>query len=137
MPSFNKFNSFVQALGTKVHNLGTDTLKVMLTNTAPVATNTKKADLVEITAGNGYVAGGSPTTSTWVNTAGTSKLTCADVTFTATGSVGPFQYAVLYNSTATNGELIGWYDRGSPLTLANTDTFTVNFDDINGVLTIA
>lgn len=137
MAAFNKFNSFVDALCKKVHNLGADTLKVMLTNTAPVATNTQKSNLTEISAGNGYAAGGTATTPTLSNASGTEKLVCTDVVFTATGAVGPFRYAVLYNSTATNGELIGWWDYGSSVTLANTDTFTVDFDGTNGVLTLA
>lgn len=138
MATFNKFNSFVEALAEKVHNLGSDTLKVMLTNTAPVAGNSVKADLTEISAGNGYTAGGATASITSSSqTGGTYKLVLADVTFTATGAVGPFRYAVLYNDTATNKELIGWVDYGSSLTLANGETFTVDFSASNGVLTIA
>lgn len=138
MATFNKFNSFVEAVAEKVHNLGSDTLKVMLTNSAPVATNTVKANLTDISAGNGYSAGGTAATiSSSAQTSGTYKLVLADVVFTATGAVGPFRYAVLYNSTATNSELIGWWDYGSSVTLANTDTFTVDFDATNGVLTLA
>lgn len=136
MAAYNKLNSFVQALGTKVHNLSSDTLKVMLTNTAPIATNSQKSNLTEITAGNGYVAGGPTTSATYANASGTSKLTCADVVITATGAIGPFRYAVLYNSTATNSELIGWWDGGSAVTMANGDTFTVDFDGTNGTFTI-
>ena len=58
MPAFNKFNSFVEARGRGVHNLHADTLKVMLTNVAPVAANAVKADITEIAAGAGYSAGG-------------------------------------------------------------------------------
>ena len=62
MASFQKFNSFVEALAEKSHNLGSDTLKVMLVNTAPTSSNSVKADLTEISAGNGYTAGGTATT---------------------------------------------------------------------------
>lgn len=138
MASFNKFNSFVEAVAEKVHNLGADVLKVMLTNTAPVATNAVKADLVDIAAGNGYAAGGTASTITSsAQTSGTYKLVLTDVVFTATGAVGPFRYAVLYNDTATNKELIGWWDYGSSVTLANGETFTVDFDGTNGVLQLA
>ncbi|NBU69837.1 MAG: hypothetical protein EBS53_00005, partial [Bacteroidetes bacterium] len=68
---------------------------------------------------------------------GTYRLVLADVVFTATGSVGPFRYAVLYNDTATNKELIGWWDYGSSITLATGETFTVDFDPGTGVLTLA
>lgn len=139
MASYNKFRSFVEAVAEKVHNLGTDTLKVMLTNTVPVNTNTVKANLTEISAGNGYTAGGTQATqSASEQTAGTYKLTLADVTFTASGgTIGPFQYAVLYNDTASNDELIGWWDYGSAITLQNGESFTVDMDASTGVLTIA
>ena len=140
MAVFNKFNSFVEALAEKKHDLGADTLKVLLCNTAPLATNTVKANLAEITAGNGYTAGGATagiTSST--HTSGTYKLVLSDpATWTATGgSLGPFCYAVLYNDTATNDELIGWWDYGSSVTLATGESFAVDFDPTTGVLTIA
>lgn len=139
MAAFNKFQSFVEALAEKVHNLGADSLKVMLTNTAPVATNSVKANLTDISAGNGYTAGGTAATiSSSAQTSGTYKLVLADAVFTASGgSIGPFRYAVLYNDTATNKELIGWWDYGSAITLASGETFTVDFDATNGVLTLA
>lgn len=141
MATFNKFNSFVQALGTKVHNLGSDTLKAVLTNTAPVATNTVLANLTQIATGGGYTAGAGGGLAldsvTFTNTSGTSKLVIADEVFTASGSVGPFRYVALYNDTATNDELIGWYDYGSSITLANGESFTIDFDGTNGVFTIA
>lgn len=141
MATFNKINSFVENVAEKVHNLGADTLKVMLVNSAPVATNTVKADLTEIGTGNGYSAGGSaPTISSSAQTSGTYKLVLADLVFTASGgTIGPFRYAVLYNDTPTSpaDPLIGWYDYGSSITLADGETFTVDFDGTNGVLTIA
>jgi hypothetical protein len=139
MATFNKFNSFVEALAEKVHNLGSDTLKVVLTNTAPVATDTGLANITEIANGNGYTTGGA--TSAQVSsaqTSGTYKLVLTDVTFTATGgSIGPFRYVVLYNDTATNNELIGYYDYGTNITITSGNSFTVDFDGSNGVLTLA
>ena len=140
MASFNKINAFVENLAEGVHDLGSDTLKVMLTNSAPLATNTVKANLTEISAGNGYTAGGTQATiSASEQTSGTYKLTLTDVTFTATGgSIGPFRYVVLYNDTPTSptDPLIGWYDYGSSITLATGETFTVDFDGSAGVLTL-
>jgi hypothetical protein len=138
MASFNKFNSFVEAIAEKVHNLGADTLKVALTNTAPVATNTQLSNITQISNGNGYTTGGTTASITSsAQTSGTYKLVLGDVTFTASGgSVGPFRYAVLYNDTATNDELIGWWDYGSAVTLASGESFTVDFDATNGVLQI-
>jgi len=140
MATFNKFDVFVENLAEKVHDLGSDTLKVALTNTAPVATNTVLTDITQISSGNGYTTGGatvSITSST--QTSGTYKLVLEDVVFTATGSMGPFRYAVLYNDTPTSpaDPLIGWYDYGSSITLGLNETFTLDFDPTNGALTLA
>jgi hypothetical protein len=137
MATFNKFYSFVEALSEKVHNLGSDTLKIMLVNSpAPVASNTIKVNLTEISAGFGYTAGGTAVTiTTSAQTSGLYKLIGNDVVFTAAGgSIGPFRYAVLYNDTASNDELIGWWDYGSSITLASGETFTVDLDQVNGIL---
>ena len=140
MASFNKFNSFVEALAEKKHDLGADTLKVLLTNTAPVATNGVKADLTEISAGNGYTAGGATASITSsAQTSGTYRLILGDpANWTASGgTIGPLRYAVLYNDTASNDELIGWWDYGSSITLADGESFAVDFDATTGVLTLA
>src|SRR5690349_7277575 len=123
MASFNKFNQFVGDVGTKVHNLNSDTLKICLSNTAPSASNAVFGDIIEISAGNGYSAGGTVVGSNaYSQSSGTAKLTGSAVTFTASGgSIGAFRYAVLYNSTPTspNKPLIGWWDYGSSITLNN------------------
>ncbi len=142
MASFSKFNQFVEDVAKKVHNLNADTLKVMLTNTAPVATNAVKADLTEIAAGNGYTAGGNTAAFTsGAQTSGTYKLVVADpaVWTAAGGTIGPLRYAALYNDTPTSPAkpLIGWWDYGSSITLQVGETFTVDLDQTNGVLTLA
>jgi hypothetical protein len=139
MAAFIKVNSFVEACAEKVHNLGADSLKVMLTDVAPVATNTVKANLTEIAAGNGYTAGGTAASITSsAQTSGVYKLVLADVVFTASGgAIAQFRYAVLYNDTATNDELIGFWDHGAEVNLATGETFTWDADPTNGVLTLA
>jgi hypothetical protein len=130
MATFVKFHIFSENLAEKVHNLDTDTLKVYLSNTAPtVSTNAVKADLTEISAGNGYTAGGEDTQNATSRSGGTTSVTGVDITWTATGSVGPFRYAVLYNDTPTSpaDPLIGYYDYGSSITLASGETFKVDF----------
>lgn len=132
MAAYNKFQCFVGHLGLKIHDLNLDTLKVMLVNSpAPVATNTVKADLTEITAANGYPAGGSDTTNLYSQTSGTGSLTCTDVVWTAAGgSFGPGRYVVMYNDTpiaAPIDPLIGWWDYGSSVTVNTGETFTVDF----------
>ncbi len=138
MAAFNKFRQFAEDVYEKVHNLGADTLKIMLTNVAPVNTNSVKADLTDISAGNGYSAGGSAVTITSsVQSAGVYKLVGNDVVFTASGgTIGPFRYAVLYNDTPTSpaDPLVGWWDYGSSITLNDGETFTVDLDATNGIL---
>jgi hypothetical protein len=141
MATYNKFQAFVEALAEKVHNLGSDTLKVYLSNATPdAATDAVKADLAEISAGNGYTAGGNTAAQTSSSqTGGTYKLVLADpATWTATGgTIGPFRYAVLYNDTTASKNLIAWWDYGTSITLSAGDTFAVDFDPTTGVLTIA
>ncbi len=136
MASFSKFNSLVESIAEKVHNLGADTLKVALTNSAPSASNTQLSDITQIANSHGYLTGGTAASiSSSAQTGGTYKLVLADVVFTATGgTMGPFQYAVLYNDTAANDELIGYWNYGSAITLQDGETFTTDFDATNGVL---
>lgn len=138
MAAFQKFNQFSADVGNKVHNLNSDVLKVMLTLTAPVATNAVKTDLTEIAAGNGYPAGGTASVgNAFTQTGGVGKLVSGDVTFTASGgSVASARYAVLYNDTSTNKSLIGFWDYGSTFTLAVGESLLVDFDGTNGILTI-
>jgi hypothetical protein len=142
MPNaFNKINQFVEDVGKKVHNLNADTLKIALTNSAPLSTNTVFANLTEISAGNGYSAGGTTVGSTaYSQTSGTGKLTGNDVVFTASGgTIGPFRYVVLYNDTPTSpaDPLIGWWDYGSSISLNSGETLTVDLDQSGGILTLA
>lgn len=140
MAAFNKYNTFIDEVSKGGHNLQTAVFKCALTNTAP----TPGTDTVWNTtvapapaAGNGYTAGGNTlTTSSAATAAGIFKLVLADTVFTATaGGIGPFRYAILYNSSASN-KVVGYYDYGSSISLADTETFTVDFDAANGVLTL-
>ena len=145
MASFNKLNGFVEMLAEKVHDLGTDQLVVALSNTAPGAESTPPtggtadcvlANVTEIDYTN--LSSRNLTTSSSSQTTGTYKLVIADITLTASGAVGPFRYVYLYNSSATayTDPLIGYYDYGSSISLANGETFTIDFDGSTGVLTI-
>jgi hypothetical protein len=141
MAAFNKFNSFVEALAEKAHNLGADTFYIQLMNTAPdAALDLIETDLpADLGSGNGYTAGGMSvgTAVSSAQTAGVYKLCIADKVITASGgSIGPFRYIVLFNFSATNKELIGYYDYTASITLLDTETFTINFDDAAGVLTL-
>ena len=143
MAAFNKFNCFVQDVANKQHDMKTgttDIYKVYLTNTAPVAANTVYNAPADLSTGNGYAAGGVATgTIAGSQSSGIFRFVAAipDPVWTAAGgSIGPFQYAVLYNSSNASKPLIGWWDYGAPLVLTNGNTFTVDLDQVNGILTI-
>lgn len=132
MSAFVKCNDFIEQLGKGVHQLHAagHTLKVYLSNEAPLATDTVKADIAEILAGNGYTAGGADIQNDASESGGTLSVTAVDVVFTAAGgTIGPFRYAVIYNDTPTipADPLIAHYDYGSAITLQDSETFTVDF----------
>ncbi len=138
MASFNKINQFVEDVAHGVHDLGSDQIVVALTNTAPTAaTDAVLADLAEVSYANCSTR--NVTTTSSAETTGTYKLTLTDLVLTASGgTVGAFRYVVLYNDTPTSpaDPLIGWYDYGSSITLNDTETLTIDFDDANGALTL-
>lgn len=132
MATFNKFQDFTEQLVKGVHQYGTHTYKLALTNSAPVATNTILANITQIANGGGYITGGATVTITVSESTGTTTIGGDAVTWTGVDAgMGPFQYYVLYNDTATSpaDALVGWWDHGSPVTLAAGETFTVNFNN--------
>lgn len=135
MATFQKFNAFVENVAEGVHNLGTNQLVVALTNTAPTAANSVLADITQIAYTN--LSSRNVTTSTSSQTSGTYSLVCNDLTLTASGAVATFRYVVLYNDTPTSpaDPLIGFYDYGSAVTMANGETFLIDFGA--NVLTLA
>jgi hypothetical protein len=141
MASFNKFNAFVEYLAEGKMNLETDALKIVLSNTAPSAGNSVFADLTEISGGNGYTAGGvAATVASSGQTSGTYKLVLDDLTITASGgAIGPFRYFALVDTTPTtpNKPLVGWWDYGAAITLADGESVTVDFSAANGALQLA
>jgi hypothetical protein len=133
--SWNKFQDFSEQLIRGVHDFDAHTFKIALTNTAPVATQVSFDSVTNHAApaaANGYTAGGTATTVAISETTGTTTLTGTQVVFTATaGGIGPFRYAVLYNDTATSpaDALIAYFDYAAAVTLGDTETFTVKFNN--------
>ena len=128
MANYNKFQCFVEDLAHGVHNFDSDTIKVALSNAsnAPSASaHVKLADITTIAVTN--LDGVTLTKGSSGQTTGTYKYVPNDLTMTATGNVPAFQYVIIYNDTATNKELICWYDYGSAVTLASGDTFKLDF----------
>lgn len=135
MATLNKTNAFMADLANGVHNLSTGAVTVALTNTAPVATNSVLADLVQITYTGLSSRVLTLTSSTQV--AGTYSYIAQDLVLSATATVGPFRYAALYNDSSTNKSLMGWIDLGSAITLNNGESLTLDFDNVNGIFSLA
>ena len=136
---FVKFYSFSTDLTNGKHDFSSHAFKIMMTNTAPALTNTAKANITEISAGNGYTAGGAATTITKSNASGVETLFGTDVAWTASGgSLAAMRYAVIYNDTQTipAKPLIGYWDYGSSVTPASGQSFTVDLDATNGFCTV-
>jgi len=137
MAAFNKFNSFSEAICEKVHNLGSDVLTVALTTNAnaPVAGNSQLSNLTQISYTN--LSSRAITTTSSSQSSGTYKLILTDLVLTASGAVATFRWVTIYNDTATNDELVCYFDHGSDVTLANGETYTLDFDGTNGLFTLA
>lgn len=132
MAAYNKFQQFKEDLYKGVHNFTSDstcTVTVFLcaAANAPVATNAVLADLTQISYTN--LSSRVVTGITCEHVTGTVHLTGTDLVLTASGAVATFRYVGLYNDDPTSpaDPLIAWYDYGSDVTLANGETFTIDF----------
>lgn len=135
MAAFNKYNSAAEAL-TENANCGTDTWRVILSNTAPAATDVTQADAAELTTSGGYTVNGNTcAVSSSTQTAGVYKLVLASpAQWVATGAGFTFQYVILWNQTLD--VLVAWWDYGSPVVMSASDTFDAQFSGTNGVFTV-
>lgn len=136
MATLTKFYSFCEAIHEKVHHLGTDTLRVILSNDAPILTWTQLSNVTgQLSTANGYTQNNKQVSQTSSSSStGLYTLIVSDVTWTASGgSIGPFRYAIIYNDTASNDELIGYIDYGYSVTVASGQTFTIDFDQTSGL----
>jgi len=145
MATFVKLNGFVEHLAEGVHNLGSDQLVVALSNTAPGSEATPPtgstaacilANVTQIAYTN--LSSRNITTTSSAQSAGTYKLTLTDLVLTASGgAVATFRYVYIYNDTPVSpaDPLICYFDYGvGGVTLADGETFTLNFDDAEGLL---
>ncbi len=127
MATFNKFNSFVEAVAEGLHNLGSAQFTVALcaAANAPVAGNSQLSNLTQIAYTN--LSSRDITTTSSSQTSGTYSLVLQDLVLTASGAVATFRYVVIYDNTSTNDLLVGWYDYAGDVTLGNGETFTIDF----------
>ena len=132
MAAATKFQQFVADKANGVHNFSSDIITVALTLTAPVATNSVLTDLTEIAYTN--LSARALTTTSSTQTAGVYKYIAEDLTLTASGAVAPFRYVAFYNDTAASDNLIGFYDYGSTVNMSNLETFLIDIDQVNGLL---
>lgn len=130
MAAYNKFQAFVENLAEKVHDCGADTLTVFMcaAANAPVATNSILGNLTQISYTN--LSARTLTVTSSAQSTGTYSLVITDKVLTASGgTVGPFRYVGVFNDTPTSpaDPLICWFDYGSDITLADGETFTLDF----------
>mgnify|MGYP000202053938 CR=1 FL=1 len=138
--SYTKVQDYAEQVNKGVHNWATHTYKLALAASAIAATVADLSGVTQISAGGGYTAGagGGYTldTVTLTEASGTAKVTIADEVITATGgAIATHRYYYLYNDTATSPADAGVciLDYGSNLSLADTETLTVDFDGTNGL----
>jgi len=118
-------------------NLGSDTLKLALTNTAPVATYTQLSQITQIAAGGGYTTGGlTLTVNSSTHASGLYRCLIDDLTFTPGGAVATFQWAVVYDDTRTNDPPLWYYDYESPVNLVSGVPFVFDFDGTQGAVRV-
>lgn len=124
MATFNRFNCFIPDLAQKKHNLNTDSFVVALTDTQPVATHTTLANITQIAYTN---LSARALTKAYSEVGGQVQLALTDLVLTASGNVAQWQWVVIYNETATNGELIGWIEYPSKVNMTSGQTMTLDF----------
>lgn len=104
-----------------------------LTNSAPSATNSILTDITQISYTN--LSSRNLTTASSSQSSGTYSLVFNDLTLTASGAVATFRYIVIYDDTVANDPLVCWFDYGSSVTMANAETFLIDFG--SSIFTVA
>lgn len=140
MVAYQKFDQFVEDLAHGFHDLDApgDQLEIALTPqaSAPVAGNTILGNLTQTNYAN--LSARTITKTSSGQTSGVYKLTLTDLVLSATGAVAEFRYVVVFNQDQTSpvDPLLGFYDHGSQVVLANGETYTIDWDDSGGFITI-
>jgi len=136
MATFTKINDFVEHLAEGQRDFSADSLQIALSNTAPGSEtsdptgdgNGALANVTEITYTN--LSSRALTISSSSQTGGTYSLVLNDITLSASGgAVAQFRYIYIVNTSSTTpaNALIGLYDYGSALDLADGESLTIDF----------
>lgn len=138
--TFTFYDSFAEAPLEKIHNFGSDALTVALSNTAGDIVTANHSQLSTITQIIYTNVSTSPNASRVLGltsssqSAGTYSFIIPDMTITAvTGAIPTFQYVIVYNDTATNDELVGFLDYGTPLDIALDESLLLDFSAVSGL----
>lgn len=144
MATYNEINDWLANM-VEVSNLETDEFMIALSNTAPGSEGTPPtgdgdgvlANVTEIAYTN--LSSRVITTTSSSQAAGLYELILADLILTASGAVATFRYVYVYNNTPTSpaDPLVCYFDYGQEVTLADGETFTIDFDDANGLFQIS
>jgi hypothetical protein len=134
MATYTKYNTFVEKLCNKLIDAfgTTDTWKAVIHTDAPVtATDSTVSDLTQVSGANGYTTGGNDISFNSTRSGGTVTATASDVTWTASGgNLGNSttgRYVSIYDDSATSDDLLCSFDYGSTFTVADGETFTLDF----------
>lgn len=137
--TFTFYDSFAELIGDGTIDLDSHTFKMLLTTSSytPSGAHDELADITnQVANGSGYTTGGETLSGvTWGQTGGVSTFDSDPVVWTASGGTITARYAVLYDDTATNGKLVGYFVLDSaPADVAVTDgnTLTVSPHASNG-----
>jgi hypothetical protein len=141
-PSFQPYDNFLAqlALGkNSAISMQNDIICVGLTNTTPNLAHTKRGDLVDIGAGNGY-PGPTALTITSRSISGNKWLLVGnDIIWEPTGAgFGPFRHIYVFsqssNTTASEQLLMGYWSFAASQTVTVPYPFKIDFSLINGAL---
>lgn len=137
--AWTKLPGFFEHVAHKVHNLGSDSLVIALSNTAPGSESTPPnsgsnaavcvlANVTQISYTN--LSSRSITRTSSGLSSSVYVLVLTDLTLTASGgSVAAFRYVYMYNDTPTSpaDPLIAVADKGSSITLADGESLLIDF----------
>jgi len=143
------FNQFIEDMGTKIHDLNGDTIKLGLvtsTVTPTAATSdgrwgaggSTNFSTNEVTPGGNYATGGADVVNTYSQTSGTGTFDASDTAMDITSDPSNptnVRWGIFYNDTSAGKEAIAFLDFGADTDLTAGDLdITVN---ASGLFTIA